>query len=139
MRGLNAGRIRICVVKPDKGTICLRQIKATDQAWREAMFGIRARKTRIAGARLGLIGIWPVATIVELPSEVEPDTKIWTIRTDEGLFALAGPGAVYNDAGFGPASIGVPLDDLRRRIQFNPDPAEVEEGLARTLAARSAK
>lgn len=127
----------IGLVKPTKARIFRRVVKATDKAWREAIFGMGGSRKRIAGARIGPVDGQPLAVIVELQSECSPGTACWTIRTDKGLFAFAGPGAVYNDAGFGPATLALPLERLEAIVEFDPDPKALEEGLRRTLESRS--
>lgn len=130
-------RFSIGLVKPVKCIVSRRQIKATDRAWKEAIFGLGGSSKRIAGAQIGTVDMQPLAVIAELPDAVADGTPIWTIQTDTGLYAFAGPAAVYNDAGFGPATLGIPIERLREIITFNPDPDAIQDGLRRTIKSRS--
>lgn len=127
----------IGLVKPVKATCFRRSIKATDRAWREAIFGFGGTKRRIGGAQIGAVDGQPLAVIAELPDTLADGTPIWTIETEAGLFAFAGPAAVYNDAGFGPATLGLDVERLREIITFDPDPEKIEDGLRRTIQTRS--
>jgi hypothetical protein len=139
MRRPNILFFNIAIIKPNRRTIVTQQIKATDRAWRTAIFGLGGSKRRIGGAQLGPVLNQPLAVIGELPEEVRAGAPVWTIRTDRGLFGFAGPCAVFNDAGFGPASIGLTRDNLLSIVEFDPDPAALAEGLKNTLASRSQK
>lgn len=130
------GFFRVALIKPTKRVISRVPIKATDRAWRTAIFGMGGGRKRLGGVRLGSLGISRVALICELPSEVAPNTPVWTIRTDLGLFAIAGPAALYNDIGFGPATLTATEEEVRSAINFDPDPAEMAAGLQATLTAR---
>lgn len=129
----------IAIVKPNKAIVARHVIKATDRAWRTAIFGLGGSSKRIAGARLGTVLGQPLSVICELPAMVKPGTPIWTIQGAIGLFAFAGPAAVFNDAGYGPANLGLSVDQLRGLIGFDPDPIALAEGLANTLKAREEK
>lgn len=126
-------RFRIGLVKPVSRMIVGRTIKATDKAWREAIFGLGGSRKRIAGLKFGNVEGQPLAVITELQENIAPGTPVWTIETPRGLFAFAGPGAIYNDMGFGPGSLGVGIDRLKELIQFDPDPVALQEALQRTL------
>lgn len=130
------GFFRVAIIKPVKKAILRLPVKATDRAWRTAIFGMGGGSKRLGGVRLGLIGISRVALICELPSEVADGTPVWTITTDLGLFAIAGPAALYNDIGFGPAALTVTDEELRVAVNFDPDPDEMAAGLAATIKAR---
>lgn len=130
-------RFAIGLVKPVKANVYRRAIKATDRAWREAIFGFGRTNKRIGGVQIGVVDGQPLAVIGEMPDAVAEGTPIWTIETESGLFAFAGPAAVYNDAGFGPATLGLDTDRLREIITFDPDPEKIEEGLRRTIQSRS--
>lgn len=130
---------RIGIVRPGKAVVLDQRIKATDRAWRTAIFGMGGSKKRIAGAKLGMIDGQPIAVIGELPDEVVEGTPIWTIQADDGLFAFAGNCAVYNDLGYGPATLGLDLERLRELINFDPEPEALQDGLRRTIQARTPK
>lgn len=131
------GRFQVAIIKPVKKVIVRLPVKATDRAWRTAIFGMGGGSKRIGGVRLGLIGISRVALICELPGEVAAGTPVWTIKTDLGLFAIAGPAALYNDIGFGPAALTVTPEELRDAVNFDPDPEEMRAGLEATINARN--
>lgn len=128
---------RIAIIKPVKRVILRVPVKATDRAWRTAIFGMGGGSRRLGGVRLGLIGISRVALIAELQSEVADGTPVWTIRTDRGLFAIAGPAALFNDIGFGPAALTATPDELNEAINFDPSTEDMVAGLAATLEARN--
>jgi hypothetical protein len=128
---------RVGIVKPVKRMVFRTTIRATDRAWRTAIFGMGGSKKRIAGAKIGVVDGQPLAVIGELPEEVADGTPVWTITTEQGLWAFAGPCAIFNDAGFGPATLGISRDRLVEIVGFDPDPAALEEGLQRTLESRS--
>lgn len=130
-------RFRIGLVKPGKAFVRDQVIKATDWAWRTAIFGMGGTRKRIGGAKIGVVDGQPLAVIVELQAEVPHGSPVWTIETETGLWAFCGPGAVFNDAGFGPASLGIPLERLKSIVTFNPEAKALEEGLRRTLESRS--
>ena len=132
-------RFSIGLVKPSKRLVARRQIKATDRAWREAIFGLGGSRKRIGGAQIGMIDGQPIAVIAELPEEVDTDLPHWAIETTEGLWAFVGPAAVYNDAGYGPASLGLALDRLRELVLFDLDAETLQSGLRRTLQKRGQK
>lgn len=129
-------RFSVGLIKPVKRLVVRRQILATDRAWREAIFGLGGTQKRIGGARIGLVGAQPLAVIAELPEEVDQDAPHWSIETDAGLWAFIGPGAVYNDAGFGPANLGITLETLQSIVRFDLPMDELQEGLRRTLQKR---
>lgn len=126
----------IGLVKPVKGLVVKRIIKATDRAWREAIFGLGGSKKRIGGVRLGTIDGQPLALIAELQTEARSNSPIWTFQAKGGVLAFMGPAAVYNDAGFGPASLGISIDRLKELVDFLPDPVTLPDGLRRTLDMR---
>jgi hypothetical protein len=126
--------LRIGLIKPVKALVVGRTIKATDRAWKEAMFGLGGSRRRIGGIRLGTIDGQPLALIAELQTEVFHEHGHWTIESEKGLYALIGPAAVYNDAGFGPATLGISIDRLKELVTFNPNVVQMAEGLKRTLA-----
>lgn len=130
-------QFRIGLVKPAKELVVGRSIKATDKAWREAIFGLGGSRKRIGGVKIGAVDGQPLAVIAELQTEVRPGTPIWTIQGEHGIYAIAGPAAVYNDLGYGPATLGISLDRLKDLVAFNPEWAALKEGLRRTLEARS--
>lgn len=130
---------RIAVVKPNRRVVLFPRIRATDRAWRTAIFGIGGSSKRIGGAKIGAVRGQPLAVIGELPEEVEPHLPVWTIETESGLYAFAGPCAVYNDAGFGPASIGIDRATLESIVAFDPEPERLAAGLKKTLETRSQK
>jgi hypothetical protein len=130
-------QFRIGLVKPDKRLIVGRTIKATDHAWRTAIFGMGGSKKRIGGVKIGAIDGQPLALIAELQTEVLPGLPIWTIQGEHGIYGIAGPGAVYNDLGYGPATLGISIDRLMDLVDFDPEPEAMKEGLRRTLEARS--
>lgn len=132
-----AGKFVIGLVRPHRENVFTRSIKATDRAWREAIFGMGGSKKRIGGAKIGSVDGQPLAVIAELPEATAARLPYWTIKTDAGLWAFAGPAAVYNDAGYGPATVGLTVDRLRELVDFNPEPQAMAEGLRRTLDARS--
>ena len=126
-------QFRIALVKPAKKLVVGRTIKATDHAWRSAIFGLGGSRKRIAGIKFGMIDGQPIAALTELQENVETGAPVWTIETPRGLFAFAGPGAVYNDLGYGPGTLGLSIDRLREMVSFDPDPATLQEALRRTL------
>lgn len=127
-------QFRIGLVKPVKALVVGRTIKAKDSAWRTAIFGMGGSRKRIGGVRLGTVDGQPLALIAELQSEIDSSEHgIWTIQGEKGLYALIGPAAVYNDAGYGPATLGLSIDRLKELITFAPDVEQMKEGLARTL------
>lgn len=125
-------KIRIGLVKPVKALVVGRTIKTTDRAWKEAMFGLGGSRKRIGGVRLGTIDGQPLALIAELQSEIVQGRGIWTIDAEKGPFAFIGVAAVYNDAGFGPASLGISIDRLKELVSFFPSPEKLEQALRRT-------
>jgi hypothetical protein len=127
----------IGLVRPVKARVFKATIRATDRAWRTAIFGMGGSNKRIAGARIGVVDGQPLAVIAELQSECAHGTPVWTIETEAGLWAFIGPAAIYNDAGFGPATLGITRDRLAEIVKFNPDPVALQEGLQRTIESRS--
>jgi hypothetical protein len=127
---------RIGIVKPVKRIIAGRTIKATDRAWREAIFGLGGSKKRIGGAKIGAVDSQPLAVIAQMPEDAG-DGPAWTISTDVGVWGFIGPAAVYNDASFGPATLGISVDRLREIVTFDPDPSELSAALAQTLKSRT--
>lgn len=126
-------RFHIGLVKPVKALVVSRSIKATDEAWREAIFGLGGSRKRIGGIRLGTIDGQPLALLCELQTEIVKESAYWTIESEKGLYAIIGPAAIYNDAGFGPANIGISIGRLKELVTFNPDVEQMAEGLRRTL------
>ncbi len=133
-RGLH--RFGIAVVKPERKSVLQKTVKASDRAWKEALFGIGGSKVNLGRARVGTLGGQPLSVIVQRPAEVPDGTAVWTLRTQDGLFAFSGPGAVYGDASFGPAALLVDSDVLLAAIEFDPDPEALAEGLRNTLQKR---
>jgi hypothetical protein len=129
-------RFRVAVVRPGKRIVAGQTVKATDHAWRTAIFGMGGSRRRLGRAHVGMIDGQPIAVIAELPETVEEGTPVWTLTTEKGLWAFSGPAAVHNDAGFGPAPIGISLDRLKEAICFDPDPAALAKGLKKTLEQR---
>lgn len=127
---------RVGIIKPGKRIVARIPIKATDRAWRTAIFGLGGSSKRIGGVQIGNIDGQPLAVIGELPEEVDHDLPHWAIETDQGLWAFIGPCAIYNDAGYGPATLGLTADRLRELVQFDLDPEVMQEGLRRTLQKR---
>lgn len=127
----------IGVVKPNKRVVRLEMVKAKDSAWRRAIFGFGGSSKRIGGAVIGMVDGQPLSVIGELPDTVADETPVWTITTDRGLFAFAGPCAVFNNAGFGPATLGITRIRLQSIVDFDPSPENMIAGLKRTLEARS--
>lgn len=129
----------IGIVKPGKAFVARVRIKATDKEWRKAIFGMGGTKKRIAGARGFTIDGQPIAVIGELPDEVADGTTAWLLRTDKGVYGFLGPCAVYNDAGFGPATLGITVDRLRECVEFDVPPERMQEALRSTIQARTEK
>jgi hypothetical protein len=126
--------LRIGLIKPVRALVVGRTIKATDRAWKEAMFGLGGSRRRIGGIRLGMIDGQPLALIAELQTEIVQGHGYWTIDSENGLYAIIGPAAVYNDVGYGPATLGISIDRLKELVTFNPNVVQMAEGLERTLA-----
>jgi hypothetical protein len=126
-------KIRIGLIKPVRRMVVGRTIKATDRAWREAMFGLGGSRRRLGGVRLGVVDGQPLALIVELQTErITDGGSPWVITGGERSYAMIGPAAVYNDAGFGPADLGISLDRLKEMVRFDPDPTLLEAALRNT-------
>lgn len=129
-------RFTIGIVRPAKKLTLVQTIKATDRAWRTAIFGMGGSRKRIGGARIGNLHGQPLAVIAELPEEVDHDQPHWAIETDDGLWAFIGPAAIYNDAGFGPATLALSHGELRDAVKFDLDVDALQDGLRRTLQVR---
>lgn len=130
-------RFTIGLVKPARRSVLKQTIRATDRAWRTAIFGLGGSRKRIAGAKIGIVDGQPLAVIGELPEMVREGTPVFTIETENGLYAFAGPCAVYNDLGFGPGTLGITRERLAEIVKFDPDPAALQDGLRRTIQTRS--
>jgi hypothetical protein len=130
-------RFSIGLVKPVKALAFKRSVRATDRAWKEAIFGLGGSSKTLASAVIGCVDGQPLKVIVESQATVRPGTPIWTIETDAGLWAFAGNGAVFNDAGYGPAALGIGLERLREIVIFNPEPKALHEALERAHKSRS--
>lgn len=125
----------IGLVKPVKRRVFRRFIKATDKSWREAIFGLGGSRKRIARASIGTIDGQPIRVICELQTEIVEGVP-WMIRSDTDTFAFVGPAAVYNDAGYGPASLGIALDQLEARVTFDPEPDVLKKALQATAESK---
>lgn len=125
-------QFRIGLVKPVKRLVVGRTIKATDKAWREAIFGFGGTRKRLGGVRLGTVDGQPLALIAELQTAVVSEGSPWVIRGGDRSYALIGPAAVYNDAGYGPATLGISIDRLKELVDFEPDEALMAEALRNT-------
>ena len=123
---------RIGLIKPAKALVVGRSIKATDRAWREAIFGFGGTRKRLGGIKLGMVDGQPLALICELQTESTTTGAPWVITGAERPYALVGPAAVYNDAGFGPATLGISIDRLREIVRFDPDPTLLLAALRNT-------
>jgi hypothetical protein len=126
---------RIGLIKPVKALIVGRTIKASDKAWREAIFGFGGTRKRLGGVKLGTVDGQPLAMIVELQTakfDRLPAGAPWVIRGEKRMYALLGPAAVFNDAGFGPATLGISIDRLKELVTFDPDAETLGEALRQT-------
>lgn len=126
----------IAIVRPSRKAVIEKTVKASDRAWRNAIFGLGGSKIALGRAQIGQIDGQPLAVLCQHFRDWPADAPHWSIRTDRGLFAFAGPAAIYGNAGFGPAAILARRESLEAAIEFDPDPATLAEGLKRTTEER---
>jgi len=129
---MSVQHFRIGLVKPAKQMVVGRSIKATDKAWREAIFGLGGSRKRIGGIKLGTVHGQPLALLAELQTEVRDGLQVFLIQGEHCTYGIAGPAAVYNDLGYGPATLGISMNQLQALVTFDPSPEALADALRRT-------